>query len=576
MFARVSYAVGLASLLGADAASYATIDPDNSGSFPCFRSMEGMRQSMEDLADGSDLVTITDIGESWLKENQGSGRQIPGYAIPEDGHDIYAVKVTDNSASGDKGKMLLTAGVHAREWAPPELVARFLEMLVNGYEVDADITWILKHVEVHAILYVNPDGRHMAERYPELRWRKNMNPEGGCADDESYGTDINRNQNFFWSHPGASDDPCASDYHGDGAESEPESKALADYARSLFPSAQRKDKPEDDKDVAFPETNTGMFVDVHSSGGYVYYPWGHVDLESPNNEALEALGRKMHYFNDYKLWAGGKKDFLYAASGDISDFMYGSLGVASMGFEIGDDWQQDCSTFESDVVPINLPALLHAAKVAAKPFLELKGPDVMSLDASQSNGQIAVSAFASDSEMVNAFNGPEFTTGAQDITEVLLYLDVHPDDYSDATDTRWSMQPVRRRLQACPSIKKRKPCKRTSGCEWLTTTETCRAIPPVVCTEITKKGRCNRAGGGGVCFWDSDKTCKPDKGGSPSIADSFLSGSGEESVELSIDTSTLSTGRHTLYVQAMDSDGYKGPVSSVFVDVSRRRLRGGN
>ena len=167
------------------------------------------------------------------------------------------------------------------------------------------------------------------------------------------------------------------------------------------------------------------------------------------------------------------------------------------------------------------------------------------------------------------------------------------------------MQPVRRRLQACPSIKKRKPCKRTSGCEWLTSTEICRAVPPVVCTEITKKGRCNRAGGGGVCFWDSDKTCKLDKGGSPSIADSFvsgqsvtaataepstsgptfsasttqtvqLSGSGEESVELSIDTSALSNGRHALYVQATDSDGYKGPVTSVFVDISRRRLRGDN
>jgi hypothetical protein len=167
-------------LVGAVAAgNYDTI-PGRS----CFRSMSGMMESMDDLADEyPDLMTISDIGNSYLKEN--TGRTNGRYEIPEGGFDIFALKITSSSSSSSsngKGKMLVTSGVHAREWAPPELLARFVELLVRGYGDDADATWILDHVEVHAILYVNPDGRWMAERYPELYWRKNLNPDGGCGE----------------------------------------------------------------------------------------------------------------------------------------------------------------------------------------------------------------------------------------------------------------------------------------------------------------------------------------------------------------------------------------------------------
>ena len=134
--------------------------------------------------------------------------------------------------------MLITSGVHARELPPPELVARFVETLMAGYDVDADIASILDRTEVHAILYVNPDGRHVAERRPDLQWRKTLKPGNyggggkGCDDVESYGVDINRNFDFAWGdESGASDDPCMDDYHGESAMSEPETRAVAGYAR---------------------------------------------------------------------------------------------------------------------------------------------------------------------------------------------------------------------------------------------------------------------------------------------------------------------------------------------------------
>jgi len=340
----------------------------------CIRSMEGMLESMNDLASSSNLLTIKKIGQSYLKNND--GRTSKQFDIPTNGHDIYAYVITDPSVSSSKkGKALYTSGMHAREYAPPELAGRFIEKLVNGFGSDAEVNILLQRTEIHVVLYANPDGRWVAERYKDLYWRKNLNPNGGCSSDESYGVDLNRNFAFkFGDKSGASDDPCDSDYFGSGPESEPETQAIVNYAKSLFPESQRKKNPESMMDEPFGEEITGLYADIHASGGYVYYPWGHQDNQSPDDEALQALGRKINSFNDYLLWAGGQPDYLYAASGDASDFMYGALGVASLGFEIGDDFYQDCSRFDK-IVEINMPALMYTASIAKAPFKTVKGPD---------------------------------------------------------------------------------------------------------------------------------------------------------------------------------------------------------
>ena len=487
--------------------------------------------------------------------------------------------------------MILTSGVHARKRAPPKLLAQVIELLVNGYNVDADITWVLQHTEIHAILYVNPDGRYMAEKYPELSWRKNLNPGNARCGDTSYGVDINRNFDFKWGdQDGASDNPCDGDYHGKSRESEPETKALAEYAKSLFPVSQRKSNPEKQMTVPFGEQVTGMYIDIHSSGGYVYYPWGHKNSKSPDDEALQAIGRKVHHFNEYKLWAGSQPDFLYEASGDTSDYLYGVMGVASLGFEIGDDFQQKCNSFEKDVVPINLPPLLYLAKIAQRPYKEVKGPDIFDLDARYTHGEIQMSAHASDSMMVNDIQGfPDFRTGNQKITSVQVYLDVHPDDYKQG-DNSWTMRPKRRRglkpqgttgsisterLINCTRFTRKRNCKWAGGkknkiCKWSKRDRKCRARGSAGNNSSSKPSENN------VSSTDSNPdefTASPveDNGALPTF------NSGDEKVRLTIDASNISLGRHTLYVQSTDSDGYRGPVSSVFVEVRQRQtesLRG--
>ncbi len=460
----------------------------------CFRSLDGMIESMTDLAAKyPDLITMESIGESYIKKYDPSRSDYGSnmrYDLPPGGFDIYAFNVTSSNSvrkSSEKGKMLVTSGVHAREWAPPELNAQFVETLVEGYNTNADITWILDHTEIHAILYVNPDGRYISEKYPNSYWRKNLNPEG-CGN----GVDLNRNLDFIWGdRNGASNDPCANDYHGPSPNSEPETQAVVEYAKKLFPEGQRKDNPEEEMNTAFGEDITGVYIDIHASGGFVYYPWGHRDAKSPDNEALEALGRKINYFNGYKLWAGSQPDFMYEASGDFSDYMYGAMGVASFGYEIGDDFQQNCAGFENEVVPINLPSLIYAAKIAMKPYKEVKGPDVLDINTRVLGGRVRVRATASDSKMVNTIKGfSDHSSGNQIIKAVQLYLDVHPDDYQEGDEYKWDMEVI--------------------DDNWDTT---------------------------------------------------------EETVRFNIPTRGLSSGRHTVYVQAVDSRGYKGPLSSKFIDI---------
>jgi len=428
----ILYALVLASLHPVVKAQYDTINGHS-----CFRNLDGMMKSIFDLAEQSGLVSVTDIGDSYLKSSNSNNGD---FDLPEGGFDIYALNITASDSlrqSSAKAKMLIISGVHAREYAPPELAMRFAETLVDGYNVDSDITWLLRHTEIHFIVYVNPDGRYVAENYPNEYRRKNLNPKGGCSSTD-LGVDINRNYDFQWGNRnGASSDPCESDYHGPSPHSEPETQAVVNYAQNLFPEEQQKDPA--DIDVERGEDIMGMFVDIHASGGYVYFPWGFEDRRSPDDEANQALGRKIAHYNDYKLWAPGSDDFSYPASGDGSDYMYGILGVASFGLELGEDFYEDCKLFEDDVAPDNLPALLYGAKIAKKPFSLVKGPDIIELSVLSDSEQVKVTVVASDSIMVTSHGGS--ITGDQGVAKVQLYFDVHPYDYNENEgDVTWEMQ----------------------------------------------------------------------------------------------------------------------------------------
>ena len=229
---------GAVAVVGAqrEGAVYTTIDGRD-----CFRDLDSTIRSVHDLAASHpDLVTVSDVGDSHIRSSGALPNNGDYYGgLSSDGYDIYAVNITapwgeshpaSSASGGGKGRMMITSGVHAREYAPPELALRFAEFLAGRYGSDPDVTWILRRTEVHLIIHVNPDGRYVAENYPETMQRKDMNGEnGGSCSSGGIGVDINRNFDFMWGDLSGmtSDDPCADTYLGPSPESESETQAVS-------------------------------------------------------------------------------------------------------------------------------------------------------------------------------------------------------------------------------------------------------------------------------------------------------------------------------------------------------------
>lgn len=330
--------------------------------YPCYRTVEATLVDAQQLAqDYPRLATLQDIGDSWEKY-----ARLGGY-------DIVALRLTNRDVPGPKPALLLTAAMHAREYATAELVMRFAESLVEGYGTDADATWILDYHEVHAVLYVNPDGRKQAEA--GLLWRKNTNQAYCGPQSDLRGADLNRNFDFQWACcNGSSSDACALDYHGPVAASEPETQALQNYMTAIF--ADQRGPSLDD---AAPLDASGLLIDVHSYGELVLWPWGFVRQAAPNDVQLRTLGRKLAYWNGYTPY---QSIGLYPTDGAGTDYAYGHLGVAAYTLELGRQFFQSCDSFESAILPHNLPALRYAAKVARAPYQIPAGPDSHSLSLS--------------------------------------------------------------------------------------------------------------------------------------------------------------------------------------------------
>jgi carboxypeptidase T len=334
--------------------------------YACYRTVDETYASMAQLAATyPGIASWNDMGDSWDKVTAGGNA----------GDDLRVLVLTNKSRPGPKPRFFLMSAIHAREYTTAETATRFAEHVASRYGTDPEATWLLDHHELHVVLQANPDGRRLAET--GLSKRKNTNTGQGACTTTTYGVDLNRNSSFDWGGAGASTSYCNDTYRGRAAASEPETQALENYIRSLFPD-QRGPNSTDPA----PADATGVMISLHSYGGYVLYPWGHTTTLPPNATQLRTLGRKFNYFNGYM--ACQVASCLYAATGATDSFAYGALGIAAYTFEMGGAFFESCTNFENTIYPKNLPALYYAFKVARRPYQTPAGPDSVSLALSAS------------------------------------------------------------------------------------------------------------------------------------------------------------------------------------------------
>ena len=383
--------------------------------FSCYRTVEEVFLTAENIvANYPTLATWIDIGNTWEKDN--------GFG----GYDMRALKLTNSAIPGPKPKLTIFSSIHAREYTPQELVTRFAEMLVDQYDIDPDITWMLDHNEVHMILVGNPDGRKRAEA--GLSWRKTTNQNYCGASSNSRGVDLNRNFSFNWGCcNGSSSDQCSLTYRGPFASSEPELRALENYLINQY-----ADNRGTNLNDAAPADTQGLFLDMHSSGRLVLWPWGFTSNPAPNGIALQTLGRKLAYFNGHspEQFIG-----LYPADGTTTAFAYGELGLPAYTIELGTQFFESCSYFENTLVPDNMPALRYAIKATRAPYLAPAGPEPINVSVTPDATSIPAGTLVTLTAQMNdtRFNNSNGTEPTETIVQAEYYFDIPPWDPTAGT-----------------------------------------------------------------------------------------------------------------------------------------------
>ncbi|KAJ8922113.1 hypothetical protein NQ315_004047 [Exocentrus adspersus] len=217
-----------------------------------------------------------------------------------EGRDLTIIKIS--SGGSDKPIIYIEAAIHAREWISPPVALYVINQLVENTEnadMYRDVDWVILPV-------VNPDGYEYTHTDVRL-WRKTRSPGTICD-----GVDANRNFDYQWMVIGASHWQCSDTYAGYTPFSEVETQTVRDYLLANRP-------------------NVKLFLDLHSYGQWLLYPWAYTSDPVDNIEELHALGDRVHdaisAVRGTNYTVGSSNAVLYASSGGSRDWTKAVAGI---------------------------------------------------------------------------------------------------------------------------------------------------------------------------------------------------------------------------------------------------------
>lgn len=227
-----------------------------------------------------------------------------GKTTTHENRQLYYVTISDNPmAMEGEPEVLYTAVHHAREPASMSQLIYYMWYILENYDKDPEIKYLVDNTKMYFIPCVNPDGYLYNEStHPEGGgyWRKNRRPHQFPS---SVGVDLNRNYGYEWGHDdiGSSADVKSSVYRGPAAFSEPETQAIRDFCLMH------------DFQLAF---------NHHAFGNILIYPWGYEDTPTEDHDIFTSFGDVMTSHNHFSTGTG-KETIGYHLNGHADDWMYG-------------------------------------------------------------------------------------------------------------------------------------------------------------------------------------------------------------------------------------------------------------
>ncbi|CAH2094780.1 unnamed protein product [Euphydryas editha] len=212
-----------------------------------------------------------------------------------EGRDIKGLKISHGPG---RRVIFIESGIHAREWISMTSACYVINELLISNNTQAhaaaqDYDWYIFPV-------TNPDGYVYSHEQNRL-WRKSRRPIGN-----NFGVDLNRNWNSNWLVVGASTNPQSLTYAGPGPFSEPETRALSNFIRSIG------DKID-------------LYLSVHSFGQYLLVPFGNSTGAYANYYDAVNIGRRamgalaVRYGTLYQT--GNIAEVLYLATGGSDEWV---------------------------------------------------------------------------------------------------------------------------------------------------------------------------------------------------------------------------------------------------------------
>lgn len=216
---------------------------------------------------------------------------------------IYWLRISDNPNIDEPSEpqALYNAIHHAREPLAMSQLIYFMWYLLENYNSDPEIKYLVDQTALYFIPCLNPDGYIYNETTNPNgggMWRKNRRNNGS-----NFGVDLNRNYGyaFAYDNVGSSGNTNSDTYRGPSAFSEPETQNLRDFCLGH---------------------NFQFSMNYHTYGAQLIYPWAYNDQLTPDSAFFINYAKVMTRENNYE-YGTNMETIGYSTNGDADDWLYG-------------------------------------------------------------------------------------------------------------------------------------------------------------------------------------------------------------------------------------------------------------